>query len=454
MHVLQIHYGYASLAPVTRTPALCVLPKEHLDPQQLAEAASLAMAQITAASGVSGATAPPNSSSSNDISTSSTDNGGDGGVQAALVLVDQGYHHLLPELREAMVQLHCGPLQLLFAEPVPTCLDPPGYSSSTTSSSIARGRGSCGSGACATALPHGEAAEPAACDGDRAAGLDCCSQPDACCSSAAPAHAAAAADAQSPSPQFAAGASGPTVQGPAPVPAAAAGAQAIGGLTWRLPPGISPKQLLMLWVGPPHAPALTQLQLTHSTRAWRLVDPATGAVGEGLSLELARLLKRRWGSFHPKPFQPVGSIALVGCVGCRQGAGGTGSARGRVCTVTDASASPMQHPRCRCLCPSRPLLPHCEYECAQDTAASAPSCCTACDPICQAHAPCIGRTPPPSPRYYLVEKAREASIVGVLVGTLGAAGYQGALQQLRRLARQVRAGGFGGSGAGAGEVWK
>jgi diphthamide biosynthesis enzyme Dph1/Dph2-like protein len=40
-------------------------------------------------------------------------------------------------------------------------------------------------------------------------------------------------------------------------------------------------------------------------------------------------------------------------------------------------------------------------------------------------------------RYYLVEKARGAAMVGLLVGTLGAAGYKTALEQLRRLASKV-----------------
>eukprot|EP00775_Hariotina_reticulata_P010493 gene10493-10653_t len=40
-------------------------------------------------------------------------------------------------------------------------------------------------------------------------------------------------------------------------------------------------------------------------------------------------------------------------------------------------------------------------------------------------------------RYYLVERARGASMVGLLVGTLGAAGYLTALQQLRALATQA-----------------
>jgi len=41
-------------------------------------------------------------------------------------------------------------------------------------------------------------------------------------------------------------------------------------------------------------------------------------------------------------------------------------------------------------------------------------------------------------RYYLVERARGATLVGLLVGTLGAAGYLTALEQLRALAAQVR----------------
>ena len=39
-------------------------------------------------------------------------------------------------------------------------------------------------------------------------------------------------------------------------------------------------------------------------------------------------------------------------------------------------------------------------------------------------------------RYYLVEKARNASIVGILVGTLGAAGYLQAVDHVRKLAQR------------------
>ena len=39
-------------------------------------------------------------------------------------------------------------------------------------------------------------------------------------------------------------------------------------------------------------------------------------------------------------------------------------------------------------------------------------------------------------RYYLVEKARNASIVGILVGTLGVAGYLDAIDHVRSLAQR------------------
>jgi diphthamide biosynthesis protein 2 len=42
-------------------------------------------------------------------------------------------------------------------------------------------------------------------------------------------------------------------------------------------------------------------------------------------------------------------------------------------------------------------------------------------------------------RYYLVERARAASMVGLLVGTLGAAGYLQALSRVRQLAAAVSA---------------
>jgi len=44
-------------------------------------------------------------------------------------------------------------------------------------------------------------------------------------------------------------------------------------------------------------------------------------------------------------------------------------------------------------------------------------------------------------RYFLVEKARNASIVGILVGTLGVAGYLDVVDRVRELAKQCAVGG-------------
>eukprot|EP00878_Enallax_costatus_P018217 GHUV01019170.1.p1 GENE.GHUV01019170.1~~GHUV01019170.1.p1 ORF type:complete len:290 (+),score=85.29 GHUV01019170.1:1008-1877(+) len=88
----------------------------------------------------------------------------------------------------------------------------------------------------------------------------------------------------------------------------------------------------MVWLGPAESPALTHLQLTHSTHPWVMLDPLQQTVHHGLAPGLDRLLKRR---------------------------------------------------------------------------------------------------------YYLVERARSATMVGLLVGTLGAAGYLEALNVLRGLAKKA-----------------
>ena len=110
---------------------------------------------------------------------------------------------------------------------------------------------------------------------------------------------------------------------------------AVAGYTWKVPgsktsESSSQEESRYIWIGFPEAPALKQLQLTHSTAQWLSFDPSTGTLTEGLPMEVSRLLRRR---------------------------------------------------------------------------------------------------------YFLVEKARQANIVGILVGTLGAAGYGNALRNLRQAAQ-------------------
>ncbi|GLI68211.1 hypothetical protein VaNZ11_012555 [Volvox africanus] len=67
------------------------------------------------------------------------------------------------------------------------------------------------------------------------------------------------------------------------------------GLCWSLPPGISRRDCLYVWVGPYGSSAHQVLQLTHSTCEWLSYDPGEegGAVRQGLSDGTRRLLKRR-----------------------------------------------------------------------------------------------------------------------------------------------------------------
>jgi hypothetical protein len=83
---LQVHYGYASLNPVSRTPALCVLPTAQLDIQQCSSWAAEQLA-------------------SNEAQLLGGSNMQEAGQlqQYAVVCCDQSYLHLLPQLQEAML---------------------------------------------------------------------------------------------------------------------------------------------------------------------------------------------------------------------------------------------------------------------------------------------------------------------------------------------------------------
>jgi diphthamide biosynthesis protein 2 len=84
----------------------------------------------------------------------------------------------------------------------------------------------------------------------------------------------------------------------------------LAGYQWRLPLGVQPQDCGLAWVGAPDAPALLQLQLTHSTSPWAVLDPAllppphqagsdgsasmAAALREGLPPEVSRALRRRY----------------------------------------------------------------------------------------------------------------------------------------------------------------
>ncbi|KAL3143282.1 hypothetical protein ABBQ38_002125 [Trebouxia sp. C0009 RCD-2024] len=106
----------------------------------------------------------------------------------------------------------------------------------------------------------------------------------------------------------------------------------IGGYSWQLPAGVTQEECIMLWVGPDSVPTLTHLHLTFNKSLWVMYDPELKTWQEGLPQDINKTLKRR---------------------------------------------------------------------------------------------------------YFLVEKAKNASVIGILVGTLGVAGYQDAIESIRHLAKQA-----------------
>jgi hypothetical protein len=98
-YVRQIHYGYASLNPVSRTPALCVLPKAQLDVQQCSSWAAEQLAST-------GQQLLGSSSSTQAGSGTGEPMREEGQQQCAVVCCDQGYLHLLPQLQEAMLMAY------------------------------------------------------------------------------------------------------------------------------------------------------------------------------------------------------------------------------------------------------------------------------------------------------------------------------------------------------------
>ena len=249
-----VHYGRASLTPLSRTPAFYVFPVQPLDCQAAAQ--TLSETEFV-----------------RDACAS---------AEQLVVFLDQVLLDSLPEFSAALRARLPGEADLAFADVRTRHADPESKLNGIPAKECCGGSGSMDAPAC----------------GSGAAG-----------SGAAAATAAALI---------------PSLESSNP------DASRLAGYTWSPSGTAAPSSLRFVWVGTPAAPALTQLQLTHSTARWLTLDPATSGVTEGLPPATARALRRR---------------------------------------------------------------------------------------------------------YFLVEKARVANIVGVVVGTLGAAGYGDAVQRLRRAAQ-------------------
>jgi len=242
---LQVHYGYASLHPVSRTPALCVLPKQQLDVQQTSTWLIHQLARLQ--DQVQAGSLPSTQAQRQQQQQQEQQEG-----PVCVICCNQSYLHQVQQLQQAVLHGYQGPLQLVFAQSAPTELWPQATK--------------------ATAA----AAAPSAGDGSAA---NCSMAPDSSSSdSRAPESAAQSGHEQTSQ-------SGTS----APVP--------VGGLVWQLPVSSSSSSsgpVHMVWLGPAASPALTHLQLSYAARPWLLLDPVGQGIAEGLSPDLERLLKRRY----------------------------------------------------------------------------------------------------------------------------------------------------------------
>ncbi|BDA47727.1 probable 2-(3-amino-3-carboxypropyl)histidine synthase subunit 2 [Coccomyxa sp. Obi] len=68
---------------------------------------------------------------------------------------------------------------------------------------------------------------------------------------------------------------------------------AAAGLVWELPEGVDPEDCLWLWLGDDDAPALTQLLMTYSRMHWAMYNPHEDSLREGLPSEISRTLRKR-----------------------------------------------------------------------------------------------------------------------------------------------------------------
>ncbi|KAL0034135.1 hypothetical protein WJX79_011070 [Trebouxia sp. C0005] len=74
----------------------------------------------------------------------------------------------------------------------------------------------------------------------------------------------------------------------------AASSGQIAGYSWQLPPGVNQDACIMMWIGADDVPALTHLHLTFNKMLWVMYDPAENSWQEGLPIAISKTLKRRY----------------------------------------------------------------------------------------------------------------------------------------------------------------
>ncbi|KAK9862533.1 hypothetical protein WJX84_012448 [Apatococcus fuscideae] len=67
-----------------------------------------------------------------------------------------------------------------------------------------------------------------------------------------------------------------------------------GGLAWDLPPGVVMDDCMLLWLGNDTAPQLQHLHLTYNRSEWMQLDPATQRLTHDMPSTTSKLLRRRY----------------------------------------------------------------------------------------------------------------------------------------------------------------
>ncbi|DBA75064.1 TPA: hypothetical protein ACH3X1_010397 [Trebouxia sp. C0004] len=74
----------------------------------------------------------------------------------------------------------------------------------------------------------------------------------------------------------------------------AASSGQIAGYSWQLPPGVKQDSCIMMWIGADDVPALTHLHLTFNKMLWVMYNPEQNSWQEGLPIAISKTLKRRY----------------------------------------------------------------------------------------------------------------------------------------------------------------
>lgn len=128
---MQVHYGHASLNPVSRVPALCVLPKAALDVQSTCDWVAQQLTELSQAA-LDGVIAAVSSNEDDSVQQQQQQQP----CRAAVLCCDQVYLHLLQQLEEGLRAAYPGPLQLVAAHSAPLHLMPQGDLSTPISSAL------------------------------------------------------------------------------------------------------------------------------------------------------------------------------------------------------------------------------------------------------------------------------------------------------------------------------